>query len=263
VSGVVIPLRLKPVPLIATEEIVTLVPPVLVIDSESDGSPPNVTLPKLRLAGLAPRVPPETPVPDSAIVSVESEAFELMVTVPLALPPAWGANRTLNVVLCDALSVSGVVMPVSPKPVPLTEACETVTLDPPVLGRVTVWDCWLPTVTLPKVSLPGFSESCPGVDAEVPVPVSVRLVVLVALLVMVAVALKFPAALGLNLTLTVVLCPDARVIGRLGEVREKYFVEIATLLTVTEFGPELVAVAERVVLLPAATLPKFKVAADR
>jgi len=76
------------VPLIATEEIVTLVPPVLVIVSESDGSLPTVTLPKLRLVGLAPSAPVVTPVPDRAIVRDESEAFELMVTVPLALPEA-------------------------------------------------------------------------------------------------------------------------------------------------------------------------------
>ncbi len=59
--------------------------------------------------------------------------------------------------------------------------------------------------------------------------------------------------------LIVVLCPAVTVNGRLGETREKYLVEIVALLTVTDAGPEFVAVAVRVLLLPAATLPKFSV----
>jgi len=102
--------------------------------------------------------------------------------------------------------------------------------------------------------------SCPGVDADVPVPVRLRVVEFEALLVTVRDALKAPVAFGLNMMLTGVLCPAARVSGRLGAVREKYLVEIATPLTVTVAGPEFVAVAERVLVLPAATLPKLNVA---
>jgi len=46
--------------------------------------------------------------------------------------------------------------------------------------------------------------------------------------------------------------------GRLGDVREKYFVETAALLIVTDFVPEFVAVTLRVLLLPLATLPKLR-----
>ena len=222
VSGVEIPLRLNPVPVIATCEIVTDDPPVLVIFSVRDGSLPTVTLPKLRLVGFAPSVPCETPVPDRAIVKVELEASETMVTEPVALPAACGAKLTVNVVLCEGLSVSGVVRPVNPKPAPLTEACETETGDPPMLVSVTVCVCWLPTVTLPKVSLAGLRESCPELVAAVPVPVRLRVVVFEASLVMVTDALKAPTVSGQNVRLTVVLCPDASVSGRLGEVREKY-----------------------------------------
>lgn len=96
------------------------------------------------------------------------------------------------------------------------------TLDPPVLVSVIVCDCVAPTFTLPKPALVGLSASWPGL-AAVPVPESARLVALFdALLEMVTVALKVPAALGANLMPKVALCPDARVIGRLGAVKEKY-----------------------------------------
>ena len=72
-----------------------------------------MTLPKLRLVGFDVNEPGETPVPDKDIVKVGLEAFEEMVTVPLALPVVCGAKVTVNVFAWDAFSVSGVVMPLS------------------------------------------------------------------------------------------------------------------------------------------------------
>lgn len=217
---------------------------------------PTVTLPNERLVGLDPKAPNATPVPDKTLVSVEFDASEVIVIVPLALPLVCGAKATVRVVLCEALSVSGVVIPLSSNPVPLTEACEMFTLDPPLLVRVTVCDCLAPMVTLPKSSLAGLSMSCPE---DVPVPVSVRFVAgFEASLVMARVALKAPATLGANLMLTVVLCPAATVIGRVGATSVKYFVEIAALLMVTGAGPEFVAVTVSVLLLLIATVPKFR-----
>lgn len=66
----------------------TLDPPVLVTVSDSDEFLPTITLPKSRLVGLDDRAPAETPMPDSGKVNVASEAFEMMVTVPVALPAA-------------------------------------------------------------------------------------------------------------------------------------------------------------------------------
>jgi len=119
VTGVVIPLRLNPVPVAATWEIVTLAPPVFVTVSDSDWLLPTVTLPKFRLVGLDPAVPTATPVPASGTESVEFEPVEVTVTVPLALPEAAGTNLTVKVVLCPEVSVTGVVIPVELNPVPL------------------------------------------------------------------------------------------------------------------------------------------------
>lgn len=74
---------------------------------------PTVTLPKLRLVGFGASVPGVTPVPDKGTVKVELEAFEEIVTAPLAEPEVWGAKATVNVVLSEAARVSGVVIPVS------------------------------------------------------------------------------------------------------------------------------------------------------
>ena len=43
--------------------------------------------------------------PDNGIVSVGSDAFEVMVTLPVALPAACGAKATLNVMLWEAFNV--------------------------------------------------------------------------------------------------------------------------------------------------------------
>jgi len=79
-----------------------------------------VTLPKLRLAGLAPSVPGVTPVPDNGMVSVGFDALDVMVALPMALPADDGANETLKVALCPAVSVTGVVIPLKLNPEPLT-----------------------------------------------------------------------------------------------------------------------------------------------
>ncbi len=46
------------------------------------------------------------------------------------------------------------------------------------------------------------------------------------------------------------------VIGRLGAVTEKYFVELEAALMVREAVPEFVAVMDKVLLDPTVTLPK-------
>ena len=114
-----IPLRVKPVPLTPTCEIVTLEPPVFVTVSERDCLLPIVTLPKLRLVGFDPSAPAATPAPDNGTVRVGVGAFEVIVTLPVALAAVCGANVTLKLALCPAASVIGAVIPLNANPVPL------------------------------------------------------------------------------------------------------------------------------------------------
>ena len=92
---------------------------MLVTVSERDCLFPTVTLPKLRLVGLAPSVPGMTPVPDKGMVRVGFEALDEMVMLPLALPADDGVNETVKLTLCPADSVTGVVLPVKLNPLPL------------------------------------------------------------------------------------------------------------------------------------------------
>ena len=81
---------------------------------------PTVTLPKLRLAGLGDSDPAARPVPDNPMLRVGFEAFDVTVTVPVALPAVEGVNVTLKVVLAPAANVTGVEIPLKLNPVPLT-----------------------------------------------------------------------------------------------------------------------------------------------
>ena len=114
------PLRVKPLPLIPTAEIVTLDPPVFVTVSERVFLTPTCTLPKPMLVGFDPSAPAASPVPDSGMVNVGFEPFEVTVTLPLAAPADTGVSETLKLVLWPAASVTGALVPLRLNPDPLT-----------------------------------------------------------------------------------------------------------------------------------------------
>jgi hypothetical protein len=121
-------------------------------------------------------------------------------------------------------------------------------------------DWLLPTVTLPKLSLEALAESRPLV-VPVPVPANKRVAILSdASLEMKAEPLKVPGALGVNPNVIEALLPARIVIGRLVVLREKYWLEIDALLTVIEALPVFDAVTVSVLLVPAVTLPKSRLA---
>ena len=122
VTGVVIPLSVNPVPATATCEIMSDEPPVFVTVSESGWLFPVCTVPKFRLVGLAPSAPGAAPVPVNGSDSEGFGPFDVMVTLPLALPVACGANVTVKCVDWAAASASGVAIPLIVNPVPLTAA---------------------------------------------------------------------------------------------------------------------------------------------
>ena len=81
---------------------------------------PTTTLPRGRVVGETASCPSAAvPVPDSVIVTVGSDSDEVMVTLPLASAADSGVNVTVKVALCPAVSVTGVVIPLRPNPVPL------------------------------------------------------------------------------------------------------------------------------------------------
>ena len=86
--------------------------------------------------------------PLKGIARLGSDAFDVTVTVPGNVPTDVGANFTVNVVLCPAVKVTGVVIPETLNPVPDAATAEIVALVPPVFLIVSVWLEVCPTVML-------------------------------------------------------------------------------------------------------------------
>jgi hypothetical protein len=144
VFGRVIPESTNSLLLLLPEETVTEAP-VAVRLPFRDALLLTTTLPKFNVPGETASCPGVPPVPDSAIFRVEFKASEMMARLPLTAPLAVGAKVAVNVRLWPAVRVAGNVSPVIEKPVPVTFACEIVTVVPPVLVSVSERFALLPT----------------------------------------------------------------------------------------------------------------------
>jgi hypothetical protein len=102
--------------------VTVMLAPLAVRLPDAEPLDPVTTLPRPRVVGFTESCPFATavPDPDNAIVRVGFDAFEVIVTLPLAFPPDDGLNDTLKVALCPAVSVTGVEIPLTLKTVPLT-----------------------------------------------------------------------------------------------------------------------------------------------
>jgi len=160
VSGVVIPVVLKPTPVTVTAEIVTVAVPPFVTVMVCELLVPVVTLPNAAVVGVAASCGC-VPVPVNAIVNGEFGPLLTIEMLPLAAPADVGANCALNVLLRPAPNVSGVPNPLMLRPGPDAVACEIVTLAVPEFVNVIVWLPVLPTATDPKFTLAGFAPSWP------------------------------------------------------------------------------------------------------
>ena len=98
----------------------TLPPPAFVNVSDSVCVEATGTLPKLSVVGFETRVPGETPAPESGMVRVGFDAFDVTVTLPLE-EPVVGLNEMLKVLLCPAVRITGVAIPLTLNALPLTE----------------------------------------------------------------------------------------------------------------------------------------------
>jgi hypothetical protein len=120
VVGVVTPVAEYPVPLTVICERFAVEFPVFVMVTFCAAVVPMLTLPKLKLAGVAVSVElAATPVPERATVAGELGALLTIERLPLKLPAVSGANCAVKVLLCPAAIANGVVNPLTLKPVPL------------------------------------------------------------------------------------------------------------------------------------------------
>lgn len=177
---------------------------------------PTCTLPKLKLVGLAVRLPAVTAVPESAMFTGLIEPSLVSAKFPLTVPADDGAKMTLKVTLCPGVKVTGALSPEMLKPSPVVVASEIVPVEPPILVTVSVCVWFWPTCTFEKVKLVGAALRVAGFSA---VPErAISSVVLDPLTVRDKVPLLEPVAVGAKTTANVVLWLGANVSGRLSPV---------------------------------------------
>jgi hypothetical protein len=265
VTGKLLPMIVKPAPVIAAEFTVTGEVPVEVSVSDCVVGEFTVTLPKFSRAtltdncGLAAAV--LVPLKVTAVVPPVEELL-LIVISPLAGPVAVGSNWTCSVTDCVGLSVNGKLLPMIVKPAPVIAAEFTVTGEVP--DEVSVSDCVVGefTVTLPKFSRATLTDNC-GLGAAVLVPLKVTTVValLDELLLIVISPLAGPVAVGSYWTCNVTACVGFNVVGKLPPTIVKPAPVITAEFTVTAAVPVEVSVNDWVVGESTVTLPKLRLAA--
>lgn len=118
---------------------------------------PTFTFPSATEEGLIPNCAwAAVPLPARAITRGEGDAVSAIEMLPLALPPAVGANVTVNVAVAPGVSVCGDNVPML-NPVPLALAPLIERLAVPELVSVTFTVAVLPSRMLPKPMLEGFA----------------------------------------------------------------------------------------------------------
>jgi hypothetical protein len=129
---------------------------------------PTFTFPKLNVVGLAPsKKVPAVPVPLRPIAVGDPGTLVLNEMLPVTLPAVVGAKTALNAVVLFGVTVFA-VKPVTLKPVPVTLSEETTRFTVPVFFTVIVCELFVPSTTLPKVTLDGVID----IAGSAPVPVS-------------------------------------------------------------------------------------------
>jgi len=132
------------------------------------------------------------PEPESPTLRLGSDAVDVRLSAPLVAPVELGVKATASVRLCPAASVVGEKLP-KLKPGPVTAACETEALAPPVFLMVMYCTWLVPTGVVPKFTGEGvgtiyaavtaFAESGNVVLLErclplLPIPLKVVIVIL-------------------------------------------------------------------------------------
>ncbi len=138
VNGVVIPLNVKPVPVMLALLMVTLDPPELVMVAVCFWFCPTCTVPNAMTLDPVVNDPGATALPESARLSEGFEALLVMAIFPVALPVVFGAKFTEKLALWPAGIVAEALIPVKVKPLPVTAAWLIVTLAEPVFCKTTV-----------------------------------------------------------------------------------------------------------------------------
>src|SRR6266404_1959517 len=187
------------------------------------------------------------PVPVSVSTVGEFDALLKKVRLALVAPLAFGVKVTVKEADCPAAIVFGNVIPESTNSLLLLLPEVTVT-EAPVAVRLPLREALALTTTLPKLSVPGETDSCP---AAAPVPDRAMLrVELDASERIARLPVAAPALAGANLTVNVTLWAALRVVGSVSPVIEKPAPVAFACEMVTAVPPVLVNVSDRLAVLP-------------
>lgn len=183
------------------------------------------------------------------------DALLVNVSVALEAPEALGVKVTVKGADWPAAMVAGRVIPESTNSLLLLPAEETIT-EAPAAVKLPFREALAPTVTVPKLSVAGETDSCPWAVA---VPESGMLSgEFEAFDTTERVPLLEPEAVGAKVAVKVTLWLEVSVVGRVSPVIEKPVPVTLACEIVTEEPPVLVSVSDKFVLLPTATLPNAR-----
>ena len=154
-----------------------------------------------------------TPVPERVIVAGDPVALLVTVNVPFTLPAEAGLKLGAMVRVCEGESVTGVLAPFTPNPVPLGIICEIVTSEFPVFVMPTFSETDPAVATFPKPMLVLVNASVRM--AATPVPLSANVLGEEgALLTIDRLPGTVPAAVGRYCTLSELVAPGFKDSGR-------------------------------------------------
>lgn len=258
VVGKVRPLTESPAPLTVACEMVTEEAPVLVNVSDWLLLVPTVIEPNERFDGFEVSCPAVVPVPERGKLTLPCAPVVAKATLPVKLPLPVGAKVTVVEVLVPACRVRGSARLLIVNPAPLKVAWLIVRSAVPVFEIVTLLFWFDPTVTLPKLSCAGFRVRTPPF-AAVPVAVTAARTSEFAPRKE-SVCERLPLALGLYCTVNAALWPAASTCGCVRPITCKLALDPVMPLIVTDEVELFVSVSCRDLLLPTATVPKFKLA---
>jgi hypothetical protein len=256
VNGSVTPVKANCELLLLAEVMVTFAP-VAIRLPVAVPSAPTATLPKLNDVGVTANWPTlVVPVPEASTTVELGSALLVKVKVALAAPLACGLKFTVNGALWPTSIVAGKDNPLNVKRELLLLAAVIITFAP-VAVKFPVAVPELPTVTLPKLNVPGVTARVPTLVVPVPVA-SATAEAGLPLLVKVNVALAAPLACGVNFNVNVAVCPAIIVAGSDNPLSVKCELLLLTAVTVT-FASVAVRLPVVVPVVPRVTLPKLKV----
>jgi len=154
-----------PAPLVLNAPVAPLIPEIVIFElplffrvTPSELLLPTFTVPKLSVVGLAPRLNvAAVPVPLRPIAVGEPGTFVFSEMLPVTLPAEAGAKTALKAMVLFGVTVCA-VKPVTLKPVPVTLSDETTKFAVPVFFSVMVCELFVPSATLPKLTLEGVTD---------------------------------------------------------------------------------------------------------